>query len=187
MPRMTGKRALFEMLRAEGVRHIFGNPGTSESAIMETLEDYPDIGYHLALQEGVAMGMADAYARAARTPAFVNLHIDTGLANGISLLNNAHQGGTPLVLTAANKDVRKLAEGRTELAEMVRLFTKWTAEVTHPEQIPGAVRRAFNEAKTPPTGPVFLAFAANALDDEADVEIVPSAEGFSVWAPTAEP
>ena len=28
--RMTGKRALLEMLKAEGVTHIFGNPGTSE-------------------------------------------------------------------------------------------------------------------------------------------------------------
>ena len=32
MPSMTGKTALMEMLRAEGVKYIFGNPGTSESA-----------------------------------------------------------------------------------------------------------------------------------------------------------
>ena len=185
MTRMPGRRALLEMLRAEGVRYIFGNPGTSESAIMDILEDYPDVKYVLTTQEGVAMGMADAYARATGRPSFVSLHIDSGLANGISLLNNAHQGGTPLVLTAANKDVRKLAEGRTDLAEMVRLFTKWTAEVTHAEQVPGVIRRAFNEAKTPPTGPVFVGFAANALDDEADVEIVPSAEGYFRIGPDA--
>ena len=124
------------------------------------------------------MGMADGYARATGRPSFVNLHIETGLANGISLLNNAKEGGTPLVLTSANKDIRKLAEGRTDLAEMVRLFTKWSAEVTHPEQVPGVLRRAFNEAKTPPTGPTYVGFSANALDDEADVDIVPSAEGY---------
>ena len=183
MTRMPGRRALLEMLRAEGVEYIFGNPGTSESAIMDTLEDYADVRYVLTTQEGVAMGMADGYARATGRPSFVNLHIDSGLANGISLLNNAHQGGTPLVLTAANKDVRKLAEGRTDLAEMVRLFTKWTAEVTHAEQVPGVMRRAFNEAKTPPTGPVFVGFSANALDDEADVEIVPSTEGYFRMGP----
>ena len=27
---MTGKQALLEMLKAEGVEYIFGNPGTSE-------------------------------------------------------------------------------------------------------------------------------------------------------------
>ena len=68
MPKMTGSRALMEMLRAEGVRYIFGNPGTSESAIMDTLENFPDIKYVLTTQEGVAMGMADAYARATGRP-----------------------------------------------------------------------------------------------------------------------
>lgn len=185
MPRMSGKRALMEMLRAEGVQYIFGNPGTSEGPILDALEDYPDIRYMLVTQEGAAMGMADAYARYRNAPAFVNLHIETGLANGISLLANAAEGGTPLVLTSANKDIRKLAEGRTDLVEMVRQFCKWSAEVTHPEQVPGVMRRAFNEAKTPPTGPTYIAFSANALDDEADVEITPSPEGYFRIAPDA--
>lgn len=183
MPLMTGKRALMEMLRAEGVEYIFGNPGTSEGPILDALEGYPDIRYMLVTQEGAAMGMADAYARYRGKPAFVNLHIETGLANGVSLLANAAEGGTPLVLTSANKDIRKLAEGRTDLVEMVRQFCKWSAEVTHPEQVAGVMRRAFNEAKTPPTGPVYVAFSANALDDEGEVEIAPSAEGYHRIAP----
>lgn len=178
MPVMTGKRAMMEMLRAEGVEYIFGNPGTSESPIMDALEDFPDLKYMLTMQEGVAMGMADGYARATGKAAFVNLHIDTGLANGISLLTNAYEGGTPLVLTSGNKDVRKLAEGRTELVNMVREFTKWSVEVTHPEQVPSVMRRAFTEAITPPTAPVYVSFSANALDDEAEMEIVPSAPGY---------
>ncbi len=178
MPLMTGKRALMEMLRAEGVRYIFGNPGTSESAIMSSLPDYLDLEYMLVTQEGVAMGMADGYATARGAPAFVNLHIETGLANGISLLHHAMDGGAPLVLTSGNKDIRKLAEGRSDLVEMVRQFTKWSAEVTHPEQVPGVMRRAFTEAQTPPTGPTYVSFAANALEDSADVEIVASMPGY---------
>ena len=116
----------------------------------------------------------------------MNLHIETGLANGISLLHNAHAGGTPLVLSAGNKDIRELAHGRTDLADMVRPFTKWTAEVTHPDQVPFVMRRAFNEAKTPPTGPTFVAFSANALDDEGDVEIAPSPDGYVRSAPDRE-
>ena len=174
MPILTGARAFLEMLRAEGVEIIFGNPGTSESAIMALLPEYPDLRYLLATQEGVAMGMADGYAVSGKRPAVVNLHIETGLANGISLLHHAMDGGAPLVLTAGNKDIRKLAEGRSDLVEMVRQFTKWSAEVTHPEQVPGVMRRAFQEANTPPTGPVFVGFAANALDGEAQVTIAPS-------------
>jgi benzoylformate decarboxylase len=183
MAMMTGKRALIEMLRAEGVRYIFGNPGTTESPIMDELESHPDLKYVLVMQEGVAMGMADAYARATGRPSFVSLHIETGLANGISLLHNAHEGGTPIVLSSANGDVRQLAFGRTDLPAMVRPFTKWAAEVTHTEQIPTAVRRAFNEAKAPPTGPTYLGFSANALDGEADIEIAPSPAGYNRTAP----
>ncbi len=183
MATMTGKRGLMEMLRAEGVKYIFGNPGTSEGPILDALEDYPDLKYMLTSQEGAAMGMADGYARATGKPAFVNLHIETGLANGLSLLHNAKEGGTPMVVTSANKDIRKLAEGRSELAEMVRLFAKWSVEVTDPAQIPSVMRRAFTEAKTPPTGPVYVGFSANALDGEADMEIIPSASGYFRLSP----
>ena len=174
-----------EMLKAEGVEFVFGNPGTTETAIMDELESHPELKYVLVLQEGVAMGMADAYARATGKPSFVNLHIETGLANGISLLHNANDGGTPLVLTSVNLDIREAARGRTDVAAMVRPVTKWSAEVTHPQQVPSMVRRAFNEAKTPPTGPTFLAFSTNALDEESDVEIAASPEGYFRIAPDA--
>ena len=186
MAKMTGKRALMEMLKAEGVEYIFGNPGTSETAIMDELEAHPELKYMLVTQEGVAMGMADAYARATGRPSFVNLHIETGLGNGMSLLHNANDGGTPLVLSAGNLDVRELARGRTDLAGMVRPLTKWSAEATHPQQVPGILRRAFNEAKTPPTGPTFVAFSANALDEEAELDILPSPKSHFRVTPDAK-
>ena len=77
---MTGKKALMEMLLAEKTKFIFGNPGTSESPIMDALEEYPQLEYILVLQEGVAIGMADAYARVTGKPSFVNLHIETGFS-----------------------------------------------------------------------------------------------------------
>jgi benzoylformate decarboxylase len=138
------------------------------------MEAYPDFEYVLAVQESVAIGMADTYARATGTPAFVSLHIDNGLSNSFALLIDSYNTGTPLVVTAGNKDVRKLTEGRSDLAEMARPYAKWSAEITHPEQYPSAIRRAFNEAASPPTGPVFLSLSANSLDDEADIDIVPS-------------
>ncbi|MQF69400.1 thiamine pyrophosphate-binding protein [SAR202 cluster bacterium AD-804-J14_MRT_500m] len=183
MSRMTGRQALMEVLQAEGVEYVFGNPGTSESPIMEALEHYPGIRYVLATQEGVAMGMADGLATASGKPAFVNLHIETGLANGISLLQHAMEGGTPLILSSGNKDIRGLAEGRTDLPELTKLFTKWSVEVTHPEQLPGIMRRAFTEAKTPPMGPVFVGFSANALDESGEMEIVASPNVFAQITP----
>ena len=63
MPRMTGKRALMEQLIADGTTRIFGNPGTTEQGFMDILQEYPQVEFMLALHEGVAVCMADAYAR----------------------------------------------------------------------------------------------------------------------------
>ena len=103
---MTGKQALLEMLKAEGVEYIFGNPGTSEGPIIDMLGDYPEFKYILTLQESVAVGMGEAYARATGKASFVSLHVDSGLANGIALILDAYNTGTPMVVTSANYDVR---------------------------------------------------------------------------------
>jgi hypothetical protein len=81
MIEMTGKQALLEQLVAEGVQHVFGNPGTSEQPFMDLLQDYPQLQYVLALHEATAVGMADGYAWASGRPAFVQLHIAPGLGN----------------------------------------------------------------------------------------------------------
>ena len=171
---MTGKRALLEMLKAEGVDHIFGNPGTSEGPIIDMLGDYPEFRYILTLQESVAVGMGEAYARSTGKASFVSLHVDNGLANGITLILDAYRTGTPMVVTSANYDARKIAEGKTDLAELVRPVTKWAVELTLPDQIPSVIRRAFNEANSHPKGPVYVGFTANALEGSAEMNIIPS-------------
>ena len=181
MPNMTGKMALVEMLVAEGVEYVFGNPGTSETPLTDSLQDYPQIKFMLSLQENSAVAMADGYSRATGKPAFVNLHIAGGLAGGISMLYDSYKGGTPLVLTAGNSDTRMFLTDPVlsgDLVEMTRQYTKWSAQITHASEIPMALRRAFKQAETPPTGPVFLGFPWNSLDDEADVDIIPSSPGY---------
>ena len=182
---IQGRHAFLQTLRSEGVRYIFGNPGTSEAPMMSVIHEYPDLEYLMVVQEGVAVGMADSYARATGEVGFVSLHIDNGLANGLSLMIDQKRTGSPVVITAGNKDIRHLAAGRSDLADMAAPFAKWSAEITHPEQIPTIMRRAFQEARTPPTGPVFVAVSTNAFDDSAEVDISPS---ISVYAdPLPEP
>jgi benzoylformate decarboxylase len=171
---MSGKRALLEMLKAEGVEYIFGNPGTSEGPIIDLLGDYPQLKYILTLQESVAVGMGEAYARATQKAAFVSLHVDSGLANGMALMLDAYNTGTPLVVTSANYDARKINETKTDLAALVRPVTKWAVELHHADQIPSVMRRAFHEANSHPKGPVYVGFTSNALEGMADMHIVPS-------------
>ena len=183
---MTGKQALLEMLKAEGVEFIFGNPGTSEGPIIDLLGDYPELRYVLALQESVAVGMGESYARSTGLASFVSLHVDSGLANGIALMLDALNTGTPMVVTSANYDIRKTNETITDLAQLVRPVTKWAVELSHPDQIPSVIRRAFNEANTHPKGPVYVGFTSNALEGLAEMNIEPSRPNFSDVRPSRE-
>ena len=128
MTNISGKHALLKMLQKEGVNYMFGNPGTSEAPMMAIMNEYPSIEYVLVLQEGVAVGLAEGYARSSKKVSFVSLHIDNGMANGLSLMIDQLYSGTPMVMTAGNKDIRKMAAGRSDLADMARPFAKWSTE-----------------------------------------------------------
>ncbi|MBA2449114.1 MAG: thiamine pyrophosphate-binding protein [Chloroflexi bacterium] len=188
MPRMTGKRALIEQLLVDGVRHIFGNPGTTEQGFMDILQDYPQIEFMLALHEGVAVCMADAYARVTGRPSFVELHIAPGLGNALGMLHNARVGKSPMVVYAGQSASRALFEEphlTGPLVEMARPICKWAAQIEHAHDIPQALRRAFKIADEPPKGPVFLALPIDTLDAEADIEIV--ATSYTRWRSRPDP
>jgi benzoylformate decarboxylase len=127
--------------------------------------------------------MGESYARATGKASFVSLHVDSGLANGIALMLDALNTGTPMVVTSANYDVRKITEGKTDLAQLVRPVTKWAVELSHPDQIPSAIRRAFNEANSHPKGPVYVGFTANALEGSAEMNIIPSRQVYDATPP----
>jgi len=149
MVQMSGKQALMEQLVAEGVRYVFGNPGTTEQPFMDILQDYPQIQYILALQEATALGMADAYAWASGRPAFVQLHIAPGLGNAMGMLYSAYVAGTPLVIYAGQHEPRGVIQElilAADLVSMARPLTKWSVEVQDAADIPTVLRRAFKTA-----------------------------------------
>src|SRR5215208_5240663 len=128
MPQMTGKRAMLEQLIADGVQYIFGNPGTTEQGFMDLLQEYPELQFILALHEGVAVPMADAYARLTRKPAFVELHIAPGLGNGRGMIHKAEVGQSPLVVYAGQSESRAAFQEphlTGPLVEMARPICKW--------------------------------------------------------------
>jgi benzoylformate decarboxylase len=81
------REAAFELFRRHGMTTIFGNPGSTE---LPMLRDFPDdFRYVLALQEAVAVGMADGFAQASGAPAHVNLHTTPGVGNAMGAIFNA--------------------------------------------------------------------------------------------------
>jgi benzoylformate decarboxylase len=76
-------QATWELLRALGVRTVFGNPGSTE---MPFLAGFPDeIDYVLGLHEGAVVGMADVYAQLTGEHTLVNLHTAVGRPSAMAL------------------------------------------------------------------------------------------------------
>jgi benzoylformate decarboxylase len=169
-----GAEVLLEVLRSEGAQYVFGNPGTTELPLIDALVDATDISYVLALQEASAVAMADGYAQAARRPGVLNLHTAGGLGHGFGNLLNACVSGTPLVVTAGQQDSRHALTDPLLYGDLVSIATpavKWAREVTHPDQIPILVRRAFHDCQTAPTGPVFLSLPMDVMEEMTTVDI----------------
>src|SRR5215213_1480678 len=158
MAEMTGAQAMFEMMKREGVRYVFGNPGTTELPLMDIFAARDEIEYIMALHEDSALGMAAGYSEATGAPAVVNLHATPGLAHALGNLYNAHRAGTPLIVTAGQQDSRAMLDQPllyADMLEIARQHTKWAWEVRHASEIPRVFARAFQISQTPPTGPVF--------------------------------
>jgi benzoylformate decarboxylase len=174
MPVMTGRHAFLEVLHQEGVEYIFGNPGTTELPLMDALVDRPDFKYILALQEGVAVGMADGYAQASGTVGVLNLHVSPGLGNALGVLYDSWRMKTPLLVTAGQQDQRyQLSEPVlwSELIPLMRMYAKWTWEPRSIKDLVTATRRALKVAMTPPTGMVFLSLPMDVLYGEGETEL----------------
>ncbi len=177
MSSRPGKVAIYEQFAADGISWMFGNPGTVEQGFLDVLEQTADVSYMLALQETVAIGIADGYARAGARPALVQLHTGVGLGNGIGMLYQAKRGHSPLVVIAGEAGVRydaMDAQMASDLVAMAAPVTKHAMRVTHPGSLLRVLRRAVKTAMTPPRGPVFVALPMDVLDAETAEPAVPS-------------
>lgn len=143
---------------------------------MEALAEASGIDYKLGLHEAVAVSMADGYARATGRPAFVNLHIAAGLANGLSNVLNARRARTPLVVSAGQQDRRHLIQDPMlggDLLELSRGAFKAAFEIARVEDMPTLIRRAFLLAAAPPAGPVFVSVPVDLLEEQLPGELPP--------------
>ena len=175
MPFVSGKQAFLEILTQEGISIMFGNPGTTELPLMDGLAREPRIRYVLALQESVAIAMADAYAQASGGIAAVNVHTSPGLGNAMGMLYDAMKSGAPMLLTAGQHDQCFTVTEPilwSDLPPVAHPFVKWSTEAHRLEDLPRIVRRACKTAMAHPTGPVFLSLPVDVLNAERDIDLL---------------
>jgi benzoylformate decarboxylase len=183
---MRGRQVLMQTLVNHGVDRIFGNPGTTESPLLDSLLDYPSLQYIVHLHEGVAVGAANFYAQASGKTAFVNLHVAPGLGNAIGMIYGALKNNSPMVVTAGQQDTRARLRDPVlghDLAAMAAPVTKWSVQVERADELGPILQRAFKIANEAPAGPVFVALPINMMEQETDIPPGKPATLFSASRP----
>lgn len=169
--------AIIEQFLADGMDHMFGNPGTVEQGFLDALAAYPQMKYILTLQESVALMTADGYARATKKPTLVQIHSTPGLGNTIGAMYQAMRGNAPLVIIGGDAGLKYLpleAQMYGDLVAMAEPVTKWATMVTDAASVLRVLRRAVKIAATPPMGPVYVCLPADILDMPVVEEVYPT-------------
>ena len=162
---------LLQTLEANGVRHIFGNPGTTEIPLVRLCERRRKLKYVVALSEVSAAPMADGYARANRCLGVVNLHVAPGLGNGMGGLYTAGIAQTPLLVLIGGQDRRFLHTQPIlwgPLEKMAGSVCKAVFCLNTRYNAAFNIRRALRAALTPPYAPVALICPPDLLEQELD-------------------
>jgi len=169
---MRGRQVFLQTLLNHGVDRIFGNPGTTESPLLDSLLDYPQLDYIVHLHEGVAVGAANFYAQASGKTAFVNLHVAPGLGNAIGMIYGALKNSSPMVVTAGQQDTRARLRDPVlghDLVAMAAPVTKWSVQVERADELGPILQRAFKIANEAPAGPVFVALPIDVMEQETSI------------------
>jgi benzoylformate decarboxylase len=183
----TGGELLVHQLVAQGVEYAFTNTGSAEAGFFNGLLTVPGVQPVLLLAESLVLSAADGYAKAARKPAFVNVHLAAGTRQGSGQLQNAYFDGSPMVVTAAMRDAGSFGDhnvlgssaGFSQMGA-VEDITKRRWEVWEAAGIPAVTRRAFKDASTFPTGPVYVAYTSPALEATNVEAVIQAAEPLSM-------
>jgi acetolactate synthase-1/2/3 large subunit len=185
--RMNGGHAVVECLRNEGVRHVFNVPGESFTSILDGMRDATTIRLISNRQEGGACLMAEAYAKASRTPGVCVVTRGPGATNASIGVHCARHDSTPLVLLVGQ--VSRASRGREagqeiDYTHFFGSIAKWVIEVDDPRRVPAVISRAFHLARSGRPGPVVVSLPRDMLDETADIPLV---EPYPVIRANPEP
>ncbi|MFC3171110.1 thiamine pyrophosphate-binding protein [Acinetobacter vivianii] len=166
----TVQQYTYDILRKNKINKVFGNPGSNE---LPFLKNFPaDFQYILGLHEGTVVGIADGYAQATGQPAFVNLHSAAGTGNAMGALSNAWNSHTPLVITSGQQTRAMMGVEalltNLEATQLPKPLVKWSHEPASANEVPHAISRAIDLAKTEAAGPVYVSIPYSDWDIEVD-------------------
>ncbi len=160
MPRMTAARAAVEILRREGVTHMFGLPGAAINPTYAAMRDQGELTHVLARHVEGASHMAEGYTRAAAGN--IGVCIGTSGPAGTDMvtgLYSAWADSIPILCITGQAPVSKLDKEdfqAVDIASIVKPVTKSAVTVMEAGQVPGTFQQAFQLMRSGRPGPVLI-------------------------------
>jgi acetolactate synthase-1/2/3 large subunit/sulfoacetaldehyde acetyltransferase len=165
----TGGRAVVELLKAEGVRHIFGIVGSTFLDVLDRLYDDRSVEYINVRHEQAAAFMADGLARVTDLPGVCLVTSGPGATNLLTGVAAAYVAHSPVVVIVggiALDHYQKDAFQEYDLVGMFRPVTKQAIQINKSARIPELLRGALRAAMSGRPGPVFVEIPRDVLSSK---------------------
>ena len=169
--------AIIELLRREGVSHIFGIVGSSFLDILDPLYDRDDIKFVGVRHEQGGALMADGYSRISGAPSVCLVTNGPGVLNLTYGIASAYVAHSPVIVLAPSASRDHQYRESTQEFDQVALFrpiTKAAFQVNKSQRLPDALRHAFRVATSGKMGPVLLDIPRDLLPGaEIELDMLP--------------
>lgn len=177
--KITGARAIIEVLLEQGVDTVFGYPGGCVLNIYDALYQYGEkINHILTAHEQGASHAADGYARVTGKTGVVIATSGPGATNLVTGIANAYMDSIPLVAITGNVPVPSLGRDsfqEIDITGVTMPITKHNFIVKDIKDLVPTLRAAFTIASSGRKGPVLVDITKDVTAAEIDYFPAPAA------------
>jgi len=185
---MTAAQAAVEILKKEGVSHVFGLPGAAINPFYAAMRSNGGLHHTLARHVEGASHMAEGYTRA--TPGNIGVCIGTSGPAGTDMITglySASADSTPILCITGQAPVAKLHKEdfqAVDIASIAAPLTKMAVTVLEPAQVPGTFQKAFHLMRSGRPGPVLIDLPIDVQMAQIEFDVA-TYEPLPVYKPSA--
>jgi acetolactate synthase-1/2/3 large subunit/sulfoacetaldehyde acetyltransferase len=186
MDAISGGRAVVEVLKAAGVRYVFGIVGATFLDVLDTLYDDTAVEYVNVRHEQAAAFMADGLARVTGRPGACLVTSGPGATNLLTGVAAAWVAHSPLIALVGGVDrahQNKDAFQDFDLVSMFRPVTKLALTVNRADRLVEDLRRALRAALSGRRGPVLVEIPRDVLGETIGETALDGAGAFRATPP----
>ncbi|MGW5239030.1 glyoxylate carboligase [Monashia sp. NPDC004114] len=188
MARMTAAQAAVEILKKEGITHVFGLPGAAINPFYKAMQTQGGLHHTLARHVEGASHMAEGWTRT--TAGNIGVCIGTSGPAGTDMITglySASADSVPILAITGQAPVAKLHKEdfqAVDIASIAKPLTKMAVTVLEPAQVPGTFQQAFHLMRSGRPGPVLIDLPIDVQMAEIEFDIE-TYEPLPVYKPAA--